>query len=202
MRNDDNFFHRHAMEILSVTGRWDGQKILEFGCGNGALLSDLGVHETTRYVGVDFSSELVAQLRARFRDLEVHHSTVKEYRDKRKYDIIYSNALLQYLNIQETLELLSKSKGMLTQNGRIIMCSVYWHRRFFESLTDGLKNNYEINLPRGVYRYLKLKGKSKNEYWHTIATFRNWAEKNNFSLELYNSVHYLPRIHIILRPKD
>ena len=28
---DNFFFHRHAMEILSVTGRWDGQKILEFG---------------------------------------------------------------------------------------------------------------------------------------------------------------------------
>jgi cyclopropane fatty-acyl-phospholipid synthase-like methyltransferase len=202
VKNDDDFFHKHAMEIKSVTGRWDGLEILEFGCGNGALLSDIGICKVKRYVGVDFSSELITQMRTRFPDLEIHHSAVSEYRDQRKYNMIYSNALLQYLNKQETIQLLNQSKGMLKQNGIIIMCSVYWYRRFFESLADGLKHKYKINLVRGIYRFLKLKGKSNSEYWHTIHTFRSWAEENNFILELYFSIHYLPRIHIILRPKD
>lgn len=71
-----------------------GERILDLGCGDGALTADIAAHGAS-VVGVDASPELVAAARARGLDVRVGDGQALAFEGE--FDAVFSNAALHWM---------------------------------------------------------------------------------------------------------
>lgn len=116
-------------EMCAKKGAGERVRILDAGCGSGALLDELrksGIVYT--YVGFDFSAEAISQIR----DIDVSHESVlvADVRVPPKlegmFDVIVFNEVLYYVSPWRTV---SNYKKLLAPQG-ILVVSIYntWRR--------------------------------------------------------------------------
>lgn len=101
-------YHMFFLNNLS-----EGDRVLDVGCGNGALLKDIAGKTAATAVGVEISEDNVKLAQKRLSALtnaEIIHSDIREYKGNKQFDaIVLSNVLehierraelLQYLKTQ------------------------------------------------------------------------------------------------------
>lgn len=81
-------------ELVDLLGNVSGQRVLDVGCGDGALTERL-VAAGADVVGVDASPEMVAAARARGLDARV--TRVEALAFDREFDAVFSNAALHWV---------------------------------------------------------------------------------------------------------
>ena len=92
-----DFVHRYGESVLELVEAEAGGLVVDLGCGNGALtqkLADRGY----RVLGVDDSAEMVAEARALHPGLPFQKGDAVTFQLEEKADIIFSNAVLHWID--------------------------------------------------------------------------------------------------------
>lgn len=159
------YYHRRLKEIYSSVIP-AGSKVLELGCGNGELLAALNPKNG---VGVDFSGEMIALANECHPGLRFVQANAEEFTIEEQFDfVILSDILNEAWDVQELFE---HVRGLLTQNGRLL---INVHSRLWE-------------LPLTLAVKLGLAKPGLGENWLTVSDIDNLLNLSGF--ESIKSTH-------------
>ena len=152
------YYHRRLNEIYSHVIP-AGSHVLELGCGNGELLAALNPQVG---VGVDYSAEMIKLASERHTGLRFIQANSEEFSSDDKFDfVILSDILNEVWDVQELFEHI---KGLLNQNGRVL---INVHSRL-----------WELPLTLGVKLGLAKPGLGEN--WLTVSDINNLLNLSGF----------------------
>jgi SAM-dependent methyltransferase len=120
------FFVEHGREFTVVCGDPTGKRVLEFGCGSGALFSPMGLERAASYRGVDFSEKMLAVFRAAHPTVDLVCADATSYRDGGQYDLIFSSSMVQYFSRDMFRRHIATARALLAPGGRLLVGSVPW----------------------------------------------------------------------------
>ena len=97
-RDHANFVSELALPVVDLLAPKAGEKILDLGCGEGALGLEI-VRRGADVLGVDLSEEMVAKAQANGLEAEVMSVTDMPFRSE--FDAVFSNAMLHWVREPE-----------------------------------------------------------------------------------------------------
>jgi cyclopropane fatty-acyl-phospholipid synthase-like methyltransferase len=190
----ESFYRRFAAELKLVIGA-PGSRVLEIGCGDGALYAPLGFDETD-YTGVDFSPTMLQRFADRHPRARVVLVDAEDYRnDDGPYDLIFSCAVIQYLDTDSFGRLLGNVEAMLAPDGAVVTASVPCRAlrlRYLTGEMQGQRPTLAQSLPRVAGGLLRNRIGS----WYSFAELAEIGEQHGFRSELFGSMHYAYRFHV------
>ena len=116
-----------------------GQSILDLGCGNGRLVSELP--KGVRYLGTDFSKTLLAEAKKLYPKQKFEYGNVVEpamWKKLGKYDAIFCVAVLHHIPTREQqLFVLKEARAHLNKDGFLYL-TVWnlWQEKFLQHHLD------------------------------------------------------------------
>lgn len=102
-------------EILSWLAPAPGMRILDVGCGDGALTERIAA-SGARVIGIDLSASLLDAAHAR--GLDVHHKSVADMDFVSEFDAVFSNAVLHW--VTEPERAIERMRSALKPGGRLV----------------------------------------------------------------------------------
>lgn len=190
---------RYAAELRLLFADIEPSRVLELGCGDGALLASLGFLDVPRYLGVDFSARMLEELRNRHPDADVVCAPGHTFETDEQFDLVFSAATVQFFDHEMLGQHLERSARMLATGGRIVCASVPWRRlRWAYARADVLRRPRRP-LPLAVLAHAKRMIRDNMGYWHDIPDVRKLARGSGLDVEFYGSVFYPYRFHFVLR---
>jgi len=114
---DFQFVHRYGEDVLNLLEIEKGMKILDLGCGNGALtkkIADMGAD----VIGMDASEDMLAVAKIKYPDLTFIQDDAVEFVLREPVDAIFSNAVFHWIDNQD--ELLESISNALKENGHLV----------------------------------------------------------------------------------
>lgn len=188
-----DWLKKHATELASIIPK-NISSVLEIGCADGRLSSELGFAEY-RYTGVDFSTTLLSRLpREKFgMDSQFFLEDGSKFYHGEKYDLIFSNAVIQNFDEPMLRSHLKNSLNMLEPGGVIICGDVPDESKRFAYLSR--KRNGKISY-RGILAYLL--GKS-TMIWYRKSKIKSLAFELGLTAEFIEGQNYPYRYHVVLK---
>lgn len=216
--NTEEFYESYAKEILFYLG--DRSSMVDTGCGSGDVLLRLK-DSFDRIYAVDFSENMLNLAKDKFKDLSANHISfhvanmlnIDEF-VKEPVDVIYNNAVLQYITEEDTINFLKKAKALLKKGGRVVLMNVpsveykdLFQLEFYR--TTEYMSFKEITKRFLALKWINKKAKLKDKnfhyddgigYWYRPKFFHEIAEELGFKCQIFNSatMHYRYRFHVIL----
>ena len=140
--------------IINQIGNCQGTKILDIGCGDGALTYLLACRSRAQVTGVDTSTEAIAFAREKIKNIKNI-----EFIEASAYDLPFKDNSIDYVVSSDVIEHLAEPEKLLTEikrvfneNGRIVITTPLrfteipldkMHvQEFFESELKKLLNNF------------------------------------------------------------
>lgn len=194
------------LKVLFRKGGYD--RVLELACGTGVFYERLGFDAAAGYKGIDLSESMLEEFRKLHPDVVLQRTSAHDYLDENKYDLIYSNALVQYLDKRMLRSHFLNAEKMLSEGGEIIDASVPWriHSRAFgmKKLTPPYHSLNKAALKSTVAWMLHITGikQDKNGNWYTPRQVAKMAEEFGLVAEFFGSMHYPYRFHVVLRRRQ
>jgi ubiquinone/menaquinone biosynthesis C-methylase UbiE len=100
-----NYYHQRLTEIYQFLIP-PGQRVLELGCGEGALLGSL---KPSLGIGIDFSPEMIARARTRHPELEFLQQDAQEFESNGSFDyIIVSDLVNELWDVEAVFERIAR----------------------------------------------------------------------------------------------
>ncbi|MCB9446968.1 MAG: class I SAM-dependent methyltransferase [Flavobacteriales bacterium] len=227
----DNTFHanqdqaslnKYAAEICYLVGF--GHRLLDCGCGNGDFLPELSRH-FKKITAIDFSEKMLEKASEQLQKEGIGHvelmrgdiRDLKELCKKETFDVILCNAALQYLTVTEAEQFVRTCKGLLNENGKLVLMNIPDRKLKSLYLTnlykdDGSRSDMAMffqSLRARFYLFRKKlfsnrKGDSAQiGTWFTYHDFKNIASKSGmscyFSYSMYPPYGY--RFHVEMYPQ-
>lgn len=198
--DNPEFYRACAKELRILFGENSPKRVLEIGCGNGALFEFLGF-EHAQYKGVDFSPQLLANFKVKHPNLELECCEGSAYRDTaNKYDLIFSNEVVQYFDLRMLDNHFGCARAMMHKDSALVCAGIPWrlHRshydsgRFSETLSPSVLGAAKAKLAR------TLRGDSIGR-WYEPEEISILAKKHDFSCDFYGSMFYFYRFHATLK---
>jgi SAM-dependent methyltransferase len=121
-----DFLVKHGRELTLVCGDPMGKRVLELGCGRGALFGAMGLGQAKSYRGVDFSAKMLAAFRASHPTTDLVCADASNYLDDAKYELIFSNQVVQYFSSEMFRRHIANARAMLAPGGTLMVGSVPW----------------------------------------------------------------------------
>jgi len=131
-----------------------GMKVLDLGCGEGRfaeMLENRGI----KYVGVDFSKELIARARNMNikGDVRFLVEPAQEFVSDERFDLIFLFGLIPYMNDEDIRKLSRNCRTMLKKGGRLVLRDVILEdkgseRKVFDDKNDFLRKIFFNKIPR------------------------------------------------------
>jgi trans-aconitate methyltransferase len=106
-----------ASGVVELLAPLPGERILDVGCGDGALTEQIAARGAA-VKGVDFSLSMLEAARKRGLDVEHHSADALPYREE--FDAVFSNAALHWLSSDRHPALLSSIRRCLKPGGRFV----------------------------------------------------------------------------------
>ncbi len=106
-----------ATEVVNSLNPQPGERILDAGCGDGALTAQLAVSGAALR-GVDASIAMVAAARAR--GLAVDHADLTDLSYNAEFDAVFSNAALHWIPLAAQADALACLRRALRPGGRFV----------------------------------------------------------------------------------
>jgi SAM-dependent methyltransferase len=181
---------------------------LEVGCGSGELHSKLRDFYCS-YMGVDFSASNLEVFRKNHPDAEIICSDVLTFETDRRFDLIHSNHLVQYLTVHG-IEKMQKKLLALCEPGGIIIHRGFLDRRlkslyFSGYLYPGINRRmFKRLLHPLAYRALEFFNKitetyNQLGYWHRRDEILEIHKRLGVEAEIYNSPLHPNRFNIVVQ---
>ena len=95
-----NYVFDYGRSLVDLLAPRPGERILDLGCGTGHLthqISELGAE----VVGIDGSPAMIAQARQNYPKLKFHLVNASDFDGARKFDAVFSNAVLHWIQPPE-----------------------------------------------------------------------------------------------------
>jgi SAM-dependent methyltransferase len=171
--------------------------VLDIGCGNGALFEPLGFNKT-EYTGVDFSETMICSFRKRYPQLRLIVARGEDYCEKRTYDLIFSNAVIQYFSRSMFARFLRNASAMLADDGRLIIASIPWRSAYLRYHTGELGGQTPPAWRAALRILISLRSDTMGR-WYSVREVNTLGRAHGFRTEVFGSVHYCYRFHVRMR---
>ncbi|WKZ12694.1 MAG: methyltransferase domain-containing protein [Gammaproteobacteria bacterium] len=197
-RDDDAFYTLHGAELALLTGGLAGRRILEIGCGDGALFAPIGFGACTRYVGVDFSPLMLEAFRKRHGDVDLRLGDGISIPCDEIFDLVFSNGVAQYLDLSEFRRHLDAVKARLTPGGQYVCGSLPARERRI-SYVCGRGVYPPLRQPLRVAKELVRlwTGRSSLGQWFSLHDIHEAAQHAGLKAQVFGSLCYLYRYHVV-----
>lgn len=196
----EEIYQKYGHEFQIILGNIESKKVLEIGCGDGCLYRHLGF-EKTYYRGVDFSPSLLAQFKKQYPQLDLVEQDGVSYNDGEKYDIIFTNEFIQFLDCQKLEKFLTNAHKMMSPHSRLILGNVPWKilrlRYYSGELQRSMQKNIRT-LCKNVWSIIKY-GDTQIGFWYNPSHFIQWGMKQGLEVSIYSSIFYLYRFHVEMK---
>ncbi len=195
--DDDEYYKIYGQELSLLYNKFNFDSVLEVGCGNGVLYPHLGFIKKN-YTGVDLSSTMIEDFKKRHPNKKIKLSVVEPgeiYKDKKFYDLIFQNGVIQHFDQTMLNEFMDVSYNMLNKGGKIVIGSIPWKlckRKYYFRGFNQTKASYLAML----YSYLKSH-KSAMGRWYSFSDFRTFTKKYPLKVEFFGSLLYPYRFHVV-----
>ena len=94
------FVWRHGASLVELLDPKSGERILDLGCGTGHLTAMIAESRAT-IVGLDHSTEMLAQARAAYPAIEFVQADARDFAFAEPFDAVFSNAVLHWVRPPE-----------------------------------------------------------------------------------------------------
>lgn len=111
------FVYQKAEGLVELLAPQAGERILDVGCGTGALTAEIG-RRGAETLGVDQSEEMISQARKKFPALRFETLDARQLRFNAEFDAVFSNAVLHW--IPEAEQVIAGVAQALRSGGRFI----------------------------------------------------------------------------------
>jgi SAM-dependent methyltransferase len=194
----------HAQELKLLFGTRLPSRVLEIGCGNGALYPFLKFPENgAAYRGVDLSKSMLAVFKQKFPDVEVHCGDGSEYIDTRsRFDLIFSNQVVQFFDRQMLARHIANASAMLNPGGRLVCAAIPWRalrRQYDAGAFWGDMSGSKLRWLKSYFGRVLKRGRIG--YWHEPHEILKLAQKHGLAAQFYGSFYFLYRFHAVLELK-
>jgi SAM-dependent methyltransferase len=196
-----DFVRDHGREISILLGDPAGKSILELGCGSGTLYRILGFDGSRVYRGVDFSESMLEVFRSTHPEAEVLCADASSYRDSTRYDIVFSNQVVQYFDRRMFEQHVDNARAMLAPGGRFLVCSAPWksaRAAYHLQPANGRAMQYVRQL---ILLGLSHLGVDRLGSWYSFSDFRRIARRNAFDVRFFGCMHYPYRFHAVFEAR-
>lgn len=114
-----DFVHIYGEDLLKGIDAREGLKVLDLGCGNGALTHVMATRGWD-VVGLDASQELLAVAVKNYPDIPFIYGDATEFRLKKPVDVVFSNAVLHWIDQTKQRDVLNCVDKALRKNGQFV----------------------------------------------------------------------------------
>lgn len=127
--------YRRRLAVLDAIAVQPGERVLEVGCGGGALLPlfAAAVGQTGRVVGIDISSDQIAVANTVCRDIDIAMAEVEDVNqlpyEEASFDAIIAIQVIEYL--QQPAKALSELRRVCSPTGRLVVFATNWDTMFW-----------------------------------------------------------------------
>jgi len=118
-RDNFSFVHEYGEDVLSLLKAEKGSRVLDLGCGNGALsakLKEAGFIVT----GVDASAEMIAIAEKAHPGIEFIRADALSFSPDKKFDAVFSNAVIHWIDAKEQGHLAKNIASLLAPGGEFV----------------------------------------------------------------------------------
>ncbi|WP_430909400.1 class I SAM-dependent methyltransferase [Maribacter sp. 2-571] len=167
-----SFVYRYGADLVDMLGPKKGEKVLDLGCGSGALTEALRTRSGS-VVGVDSSSEMIKKARNTYPLCTFLKGDARNFSGSHPFDCIFSNATLHWvIEPEKAVKCMFEN---LRYGGRV-------------ALEFGGKNNVDTVI-QALRRILFSKGYKEQSalqlwYFPSISTYTSLLERNGFEVTL------------------
>lgn len=196
--NSADYYQQYAAELNILIKGAKLQRVLELGCGNGDLYQYMNFDKADTYKGIDFSAAMLEDFSRKYPEVDLECGDASAYCDDRKYDLIWSNGVIQYFDYQMLANHFTNAKSMMTKDSIFVCASVPWKLHKYSSMT-GESYGQRKNISKGIINYAKNIFKDSMGTWYDPDSIRDLAEKSSMSVEFFASMHYMYRFHVVLK---
>jgi cyclopropane fatty-acyl-phospholipid synthase-like methyltransferase len=176
-------------------------RVLEIGCGNGALYEHLGFNRADHYHGIDFSPGMLEVFKKNYPDVQLQCVDGAAYSDQDTYDLIFSNGVIQNFDIEMLDRHFSNIVKMMNQDSTFVCASIPWKSQKIKYFTGQLGGQDQSNILVGYLAYFKSLFEDEMGSWYNFDDIFKIAEKYNLSVVFYSSMHYMYRFHAVMKLK-
>jgi glycosyltransferase involved in cell wall biosynthesis/SAM-dependent methyltransferase len=203
LRDTTEFYELCATELRRLFGGRRPRKVLELGCGSGSLYQFLGFEES-EYTGVDFSNSMLAIFRAREPKVHLVYADASSYCDPiGQFDLIFSNGLIQYLDLKMLDGHLGRGRQMLAAEGRIVIGLIPLKRNRLKWYGGVYSGEEHLNWTRlALWFAERMIFGDPIGRWYLLSDISALASKHGFSTEFIDSTNYPFAVHAILRRRE
>lgn len=195
--NTDEYYQQYASELRILFNHKAPQSVLELGCGDGMLYKALGFDEI-RYKGVDFSESMLNRFVSKYPTIEVECCDAYSYQDDKKYDLIFSNGVIQYFDFKMLDDHFSCATSMMGLDSLFVCASVPWKTLKVKYMTSELGPNSNKLKGRIAYILSPFLKKTMGT-WYSFSQIEKLANKHKMSATVYGSMHYPYRFHVVMK---
>jgi 2-polyprenyl-3-methyl-5-hydroxy-6-metoxy-1,4-benzoquinol methylase len=196
----DEWYRRFAEEINSIldASGYAGGAVMESGCGNGALFGYLDINKSD-YLGVDFSENMLRIFRSKYPNVRLICADASSFCVKRKFELIFSNGVVQYFDKSMLRRYVHNSHHMLYNGGILLVANVPMRH-----LRSSYRSGELIQEPSTSKSYLFLKEllyRFKGEdlgFWYNPKDFFDFMHIG-FKITVFGSLYHPYRFSIVMK---
>jgi SAM-dependent methyltransferase len=191
------FFLSHGREFTLVCGDPTGKRILEFGCGSGALFGPMGFDRARSYRGVDCSEKMMAVFRRSHPRVDLVCADATSYKDGAQYDLIFSSSLVQYFSYAMFRRHITNARTMLAPGGRLVVGSLPWRgaRAAFHLQAANPASTQSL-IRRLAVLARSYAGIDPIGYWYSYRECTATARRHGLTPTYFGCLHMPYRFHV------
>lgn len=192
-----DFFRSHGREFALVCGDPTGKRVLEFGCGSGALFGPMEFDRARSYRGVDCSEKMMAVFRQHHPYVDLRCADATSYRDDSQYDLIFSSSLVQYFSYAMFRRHIANARTMLAPGGRLVVGSVPWRgARVAFHLQSANPASTQSMIKRLAVLARSYAGIESLGYWYSYRECTATARRHGLTPTYFGCLHMPYRFHV------
>ncbi|MGA2596480.1 MAG: class I SAM-dependent methyltransferase [Bryobacteraceae bacterium] len=190
---------RYSRELALLFAELSPRSVLDLGCGDGELYDSLGFDRVS-YRGVDMSQSMLDVFQREHPGTELICRNALDYLDDSTYDLVFSNAMVQFLNREQMRHFFENVKRMMHADSVFVCasipCSLNRYAYISRQLVQPYRKNRKMVLATAARRALGL-GDTMG-CWYSPAEIKEMAVETGFVCNLYGSMHNMFRFHAVL----
>jgi len=117
--NNFSFVHHYGEEIINMIDAPAGSLVIDLGCGNGALTQKIS-EKGYSVIGIDDSKDMLKLAGELHPDLKFLKDDARYFSLENKADVIFSNAVLHWIDSEDQDKLLKNIRSNLKDNGSLV----------------------------------------------------------------------------------
>jgi trans-aconitate 2-methyltransferase len=167
-------------DLMSLVQKAPGSRVVDLGCGSGELSLELHRYtEASQTLGIDTSDEMLLMAEEFSQDgLQFHKENIQFWHSKNEFDIVFSNAALQWCPNHPAI--FHKLKEALKEGGQLAVQMPMNHDYPTHILAHEMSHEEPWSSLLGVEKYEKNKTMLRLEQYSQLITDLGFKKKRVF----------------------